>query len=121
MSLPQYPIRRSAPHRRAHCSRCAAIAAIGLAFTPVTAQADAIDGDWCLATQNLHIRGPKLRLPSGLEITGDYDRHGFRYTVPASETAPGTAVSMQLFGEELMQLTRAGSEPEMWRRCKPVS
>jgi hypothetical protein len=99
------------------------VAAFATLLAPLPALADAIDGDWCFATQNLHIRGPKIRLPSGAEITGDYDRHGFRYTVPANEQGAGTAISMQLFGEELMQLTRAGGtgQPEMWRRCKPVS
>jgi hypothetical protein len=121
MSLPHPPMRPPAPARHSRCTRWATRFAIAVALTPVAARADAIDGDWCFATQNLNIRGPKLRLPSGLEITGDYDRHGFRYTVPANETGAGTAVSMQLFGEELMQLTRAKGEPEMWRRCKPIS
>jgi hypothetical protein len=98
----------------------AALAAAS-ALAPGTARADAIDGDWCFATQNLNIQGPKIRLPSGMEINGDYDRHGFRYVVPANENGAGTAVSMQLFGEELMQLTRGSAQPEMWRRCKPTS
>jgi hypothetical protein len=121
MSRPLQPSRRSPPTRHSLRIRWAAVSAVAVALTPLTAKADAIDGDWCFATQNLNIQGPKLRLPSGREITGDYDRHGFRYAVPANEPGAGTSVSMQLFGEELMQLTRAGSTPEMWRRCKPVS
>ena len=106
--LPQHP-------------RRLALAASTLLLASVPARADAIDGDWCFATLNLHIQGPRIRIPSGLEMTGDYSRHGFQYTVPANEPGAGTAISMQLFGEELMQLTRAGGAPEMWRRCKPVS
>ncbi len=98
-----------------------ALGVVALLLIPLPASADAIDGDWCFATQNLHIQGPRIRIPSGLEMTGDYSRHGFQYTVPATEPGAGTAISMQLFSEELMQLTRAGGVLEMWRRCKPVS
>ena len=88
----------------------------------VAARADAIDGDWCFATQNLNIQGPRIRTPGGNEMQGDYSRHGFSYVVPANETGAGTAIDMQLMGEELMLLTRNKTgTPENWRRCKPVS
>jgi hypothetical protein len=98
---------------------CSAILGSALIVTP--ALADAIDGDWCYTTQNLNIQGPKIRIPSGVEMQGDYSRHSFQYTVPANETGGGTVIAMQLMGEEVMQLTRTGGAPEVWRRCKPVS
>ncbi len=97
------------------------LSTLGLVATADAARADAIDGDWCFATQNLNIQGPKIRIPSGIEIVGAYTRHSFEYTVPDNEPEAGKSIAMQLFGEELMQLTRAGGAPEMWRRCKPVS
>ncbi len=113
--------RTTSPSLARSSTRRLGFAAAILLLSPLSASADAIDGDWCFATQNLHIQGPRIRTPSGLEMTGDYSRHGFQYTVPTNEPGAGTAISMQLFSEELMQLTRAGGAPEMWRRCKPVS
>jgi hypothetical protein len=102
-------------------SAAAAAAALILGWG-ATARADAIDGDWCHAAQNLHIRGPDIRTPGGNQIKGDYDRHGFRYTVPANEPDAGTPVVMILNSEEQMTLTRKSSPvPETWRRCKPIS
>ena len=97
------------------------LSALSALAIPQTARADAIDGDWCFETRNLNIQGSRIRIPSGVEMTGAYTRHSFQYTVPANEPEAGQAIAMQLFGEELMQLTRAAGAPEMWRRCKPVS
>jgi hypothetical protein len=89
------------------------------------AHADAIDGDWCYAAQNLNIQGERIRTPAGSEAAGNYSRHAFDYIVPANETGAGTTVSMQLLGEETMSLTRASAiavnAPEVWKRCKPIS
>jgi hypothetical protein len=89
------------------------------------ARADAIDGDWCHAAQNLNIQGARIRTPAGTEATGNYSRHAFEYVVPANETGAGTIVAMQLLGEETMTLTRATgpslNAPEIWKRCKPIS
>jgi hypothetical protein len=115
------PVRINAerPHNRWLGALCLCMCSSALVLTP--ARADAIDGDWCYTTQNLNIQGPKIRIPSGVEIQGDYSRHSFQYTVPANETGGGTVIAMQLMGEEVMQLTRTGGAPEVWRRCKPVS
>ena len=43
----------------------------------VAAHADAIDGSWCYKSRHMAIEGPKILIPSGKQITGDYDRHGF--------------------------------------------
>ena len=94
-----------------------------LSATP--ALADKIDGEWCHQSSSLKIDGPAIRTPGGSTITGDYNRHGFTYTVPANEAGAGTRIVMVLRGEELMELTRAPAgvpQPtEQWVRCKPVS
>lgn len=101
----------------------AIVAACGLSVS--AARADAIDGDWCSASKSLNIQGSSIRTPGGNTISGDYSRHGFRYTVPAGEDGAGALIEMVLLNDENMELTRdAGgsrSAPERWRRCKPVS
>ena len=76
--------------------------------------ADAIDGHWCDATtKHLEINGPSIVTPAGGRLTGDYDRHGFRYVEPVT----GTPVVMILLGETVMRL-KAGTGPEeTWHRC----
>ena len=103
------------------------VIAIGAVLGPCStaARADAIDGDWCNASRSLNIQGPSIRTPGGNTISGDYSRHGFRYTVPAGEEGAGANVEMVLLNDENMELVRSagGSRgvPERWRRCKPVS
>ena len=88
------------------------------------AHADAIDGSWCYKGRHLAIEGPKILIPSGKQITGDYDRHGLIYMVPPGDRGAGTSIFMVILDDETMEL-RAGSEqakPEVWRRCAaPVS
>jgi hypothetical protein len=83
--------------------------------------ADAIDGQWCLGASHFEITGPNIRTPGGNDITGEYNRHGFRYVVPANEQDAGTQIVMVLLNEETVHLTRGTSAPETWKRCKPVS
>ena len=85
------------------------------------AHADAIDGQWCLGTSHLGINGPNIRTPGGNDITGEYNRHGFQYVVPANEEGAGTQIVMVLLNEETVHLTRGTSAPETWKRCKPTS
>ena len=85
------------------------------------ARADAIDGQWCFASSHFEIDGPKIRTPGGNQITGNYDRHGFTYVVPANEQGAGTQIVMVLLNEETVRLTRGTSPPETWKRCKPIS
>ena len=84
-------------------------------------RADAIDGQWCLASSHFEISGPNIRTPGGSQITGSYDRHGFTYVVPANEDGAGTQIVMVLLNEETVRLTRGPPPPETWRRCKRVS
>lgn len=97
--------------------------AIAVFSTP--ALADAIDGEWCHQAKSLKIEGPSIRTIGGTTITGDYSRHGFRYTVPTNEAEAGTLIVMVLRGEEAMELTRVKNgvegERERWVRCRPVS
>lgn len=112
------------PHRRYLLA-----AAVVLLAAPA-ARADSIDGHWCFADgRQMAIDGPKITVPSGRQFTGDYDRHGFRYTVPAGEPGAGGQVVMTLMGEYRVDVRRlaaggaAGDAPaEVWRRCgAPVS
>jgi hypothetical protein len=99
-------------------------AAMALLAIASDARADAIDGDWCYATQNLNIQGNRIRTPGGTEASGNYSRHAFEYVVPVNEPGAGTTVAMQLLGEETIMLTRASAspgQPEVWKRCKPIS
>jgi len=102
--------------------KCAAIlGGLALALSACPAFADAIDGQWCLGTSHFEISGPNIRTPGGNDITGNYDRHGFDYIVPANEAGAGTKIVMVLLNEETVRLTRGTSAPETWKRCKPVS
>ena len=90
------------------------------------ASADAIDGDWCHAAsgKQLRIDGPAITTPGGNTITGDYDRHGFRYIIPASAQPAGKAVTMSVIDDDNIQLTGgfAGSSVQDWQRCaQPAS
>lgn len=100
------------------------IVAGAVSMAATAARADAIDGSWCYKGRHLAIEGPKILIPSGKQITGDYDRHGFIYTVPAGDKGAGSSIFMGVLDDETMEL-RVGSEqakPEVWRRCAaPVS
>jgi hypothetical protein len=97
------------------------VAGLALLIGAPSARADAIDGQWCLASSHFEISGPNIRTPGGNQITGNYDRHGFSYVVPAGEEHAGIQVVMVLLNEETVHLTRGSAPPETWRRCKPVS
>ena len=95
-----------------------------VAIVSGAARADAIDGSWCYKGRHLAIEGPRILVPSGKQITGQYDRHSFVYQVPPGDEGAGMSVFMVLLDEDTMNL-RTGSEqsePEVWRRCAaPVS
>lgn len=86
------------------------------------AWADAIDGNWCSREgKSMSISGPQIVTPGGTRMKGDYDRHGFRYVVPAAERPAGAKVDMSLVDEETLHV-RVGAGPvKTWRRCKPTS
>jgi hypothetical protein len=94
---------------------------VAIVVGAISAQADAIDGQWCLGASHFEINGPNIRTPAGTRVTGNYDRHGFAYVVPANEGGAGTQIVMVLVNEEIVHLTRGNSSPETWKRCKPVS
>ena len=93
----------------------------------VPAFADRIDGDWCALEggKTLTIKGPWIRIPSGAEITGDYDRHAFRYMGPEGDPEAGQEIRMRIFSDDDMRLVRiVGGSPqpeEQWLRCKPIA
>lgn len=98
---------------------------VGLAGSP--AHADAIDGEWCREGRHFAISGPDILTYGGTRMKGDYDRHGFKYTVPANEPDAGAEIAMVLRGEEQVFVFKkpkgatASAEPESWRRCKVTS
>ena len=97
-----------------------AIAFAATLLPAAPAWADRIDGNWCYETRSLHIEGPNIVTPGGARMTGDYDRHGFRYTVPAGEPDAGADVDMVQFDDNTVQVTTGGANPrtETWNRCK---
>ena len=103
-----------------------AAAAAGVLAAAGPAFADRIDGDWCSADgKHLSIAGPRIMIPSGAEIAGQYDRHHFRYDGPAGDPEAGQTIEMQVLSDEEMWLRRIiGGEKrpvETWRRCQVTS
>ncbi len=108
--------------------RLAAVFAVvsGSMLVPVDARADAIDGDWCAenGARMMSIRGPAVVTPGGQRLTGEYERHFFRYQVPAGEPKAGGTVSLVLLNEDTVRLSDAAdrwaameAEGEIWHRC----
>jgi hypothetical protein len=105
--------------RHAHAFAAVSCIIAGPAF------ADAIDGNWCHSDgRRFTIRGPAITTPGGNQLQGNYDRHYFSYSVPASEPRAGETVFMTLMGEYLVHL-RVGKDSstagpaEEWKRCAP--
>ena len=92
----------------------------GALLAPTAAKADRIDGNWCHGVKHLFIDGPNIKTPGGTRMTGDYDRHGFRYVVPKSEPGGGATISMVQLSEELMQVSSSAKpgDVEDWIRCQ---
>ncbi len=88
------------------------------------ARADSIDGRWCSEDgRRMDIQGSTIVTPNGTTMIGNYGRHDFSYTVPPQEPLAGTAITMRLRGETTINLWKgaSGGEPEVWKRCTPVS
>ena len=98
----------------------AALAAGSMLAVP-DARADAIDGMWCRDSLSMRIDGPAIVTPGGTSMTGDYDRHGFRYVVPPGETGAGKTVVMVLLSDYDLDVTVGEGSVERWRRCKLTS
>jgi hypothetical protein len=103
------------------------LASVFLLTSAQQALADAIDGDWCRADgRRMSIRGPNITTPGGHQITGQYSRHAFTYTIPLPEPSAGATVSMRLVNPEKIDLW-IGSQSlnaapmETWSRCTPIS
>ncbi len=90
-------------------------------FTPGAVRADAIDGEWCLPSgRHLSIDGERIVTPGGKRMTGEYDRHGFVYTVPAGESGAGIVISMSQLDEGHVDVRPDGgadSTARIWKRC----
>ena len=83
------------------------------------AWADRIDGNWCFKDgRHLIIDGPNIRTPGGAKMTGEYDRHAFRYIAPKGERYAGVAISMIVLSDEIMNL-QVGDDAavQVWTRC----
>ena len=99
-----------------------AVAAM-LIVAPATALADAIDGDWCKATDQFSIAGPRITTPAGLETSGNYDRHGFNYRDEDGGFDKGAEIRMELLNEETLRVFVGAPDMEgvIWHRCDFVS
>jgi hypothetical protein len=100
------------------------IAGSALLLLAGPAFADAIDGNWCHDDgRRFTIRGPEIVTPGGKRMEGNYSRHWFSYTVPATERDAGQAIFMTLLNENTVQVRRgeasAGAPQETWVRCGP--
>ena len=97
----------------------------GLCVVATPALSDAIDGDWCMGADHMHINGPTILTPGRNTIQGDYNRYRYSYVVPDKEPGAGGVVRMVMIrGTETIHVERPGGtvgSPEVWRRCKPVS
>ena len=89
-------------------------------LAPTSAKADRIDGNWCRGLAHLAIDGPTIITPGGTRMSGDYDRHGFRYVVPTGEPGAGATISMVQLSEQLMQLSSSAKPGDVqdWTRCQ---
>ena len=106
--------------------RLAAAAVTAAVLLAPAARADAIDGEWCArdGARTMSIRGPAVVTPGGHRLTGEYERHFFRYQVPAGEPKAGGTVSMVLLDEDTVRLSEAAdrraameADGEIWHRC----
>ena len=96
------------------------VLAAGLILLSGAAFADSIDGSWCRTGARVVISGPTIVTPGGAKLSGQYDRHGFTYVVPAGEPGAGSTVEMRLLGEYDMQSRSSAQGPvQDWRRCGP--
>ena len=97
-----------------------AIAAMLVLLPAPPARADRIDGNWCYNDRHMSIDGPTIVTPGGTKMTGLYDRHGFRYTIPDGEPDAGAQVDMIQFDDLTIQVVTSGgdgSRTEIWNRC----
>lgn len=94
------------------------LAITALAATP--AKADQIDGHWCKGLKRLSIDGPNIITPGGTKMIGEYDRHGFRYIVPAGEEGAGDEITMAQQHDELIHLWTSAKpdDTQAWTRCR---
>ena len=96
------------------------IATAGLLMFAAPARADRIDGNWCYQDRHMSIDGPTIITPGGTRMKGQYDRHGFQYTVPDGEQDAGAMVNMVQFNEQTIQVVTAKKQDirtEIWNRC----
>jgi hypothetical protein len=94
----------------------------------VSAWADAIDGEWCRNDKFFAIEGPRILTYGGTATTGEYSRHSFRYTAPATDEDAGSEIEMHLHSETTLELyrRRPGAPPtsgpgQIWNRCRVTS
>jgi hypothetical protein len=102
----------------------AALLAVSATFAAGPARADSIDGNWCNIAGNkqMSIAGNRIVTPGGHQADGRYSRHAFAYTVPDSEPAAGSPVSMILVNENTIRATVGdAAEAETWHRCEQTS
>ena len=89
---------------------------------PSVVRADTIDGQWCSKDgRSFSIDGPKFVTPGEKRLDGDYDRHGFAYTVPAGEAGAGARVDMDLIDDYTLNVRTTDGAVKIWQRCRRLS
>lgn len=73
----------------------------------------------------MSIAGSQLVTPGGTSMEGEYERHGFAYTVPDKEPHAGARVTMAMQSEDIVRMFIPGQGPgpnpatvETWQRCE---
>jgi hypothetical protein len=79
-----------------------------------------IDGNWCSRDgRNVTIDGDKIRTPGGTVMTGEYERHSFRYVVPKNETNVGMVIVMVQVNDEIINVIEGKDTTlHVWNCCK---
>jgi hypothetical protein len=85
-----------------------------------------IDGSWCGGNgEQLSIKGPKITLPSHIELNGEHHLHAFQYRPLENLTDSQYMVYMHLEDNNQMSLYHVKNgdpgTPETWMRCEVTS
>lgn len=92
---------------------------------PLSAYADALDGDWCNKdNEKLTIEGSTVTTPNGDKISGNYGRHQMTFDTPSGGWRAGSSILMQQHSEESMSMYTKGTNSissEPWTRCGVIS
>jgi hypothetical protein len=92
-------------------------------FMTTPLEAHQIDGRWCNKGRQVTIESPIIITPSGKKIFGEFNRHEFKYEIPAGDSHAGETGHFAAQHDTLAHFTRSGSSQfEEWEPCpSPMS